>query len=67
MRSWRILFTAIAVVLFCVAIHFGSESPLPAPNAGGLAPNWVAGLTALGFIFAGCVSLVCATFVKEKS
>ena len=53
----RLLFIAIAVVLFIVAIFFANRCP----------PDLVSGLSALGFVLAGGLSLIAAAIVKEKS
>jgi hypothetical protein len=64
----RILFIAIAVVLFGVAIYFGNQQPSFASSTGaGVTPNMVAGLAAFGFALAGGLSLIAAAIAKEPN
>ncbi len=64
----RVLFIAIAVVLFGVAIYFGNQQPsFPSSTGAAVTPNMVAGLTAFGFALAGGLSLIAAAIAKETN
>lgn len=66
MRSWTILFTAIAVVLFGVAIYFGNQQPFVQTATGAATSNLLAGLAAFGFALAGGLSLIAAAIVRDR-
>jgi hypothetical protein len=65
-RHHKFLF--IAVLLFIVAIVFGTRSPWESRGFQGqtsIAPNTLAGLTACGFAVAGGLSLIAAALVER--
>jgi hypothetical protein len=77
MKTMRIVFVGISLVLFLIAYNFGNQRPCEqvsggyvgsgnAPIAGnvGIVSNYVSGLAALGFAISGGLALVAAAIVK---